>query len=146
MLFERPKNAVVAGLSRLGARIAGILYDAGYHVTVIDTDEDAFRKLPEHFSGFQISGDATDIETLQRIGLQSASILVAVTEDDNRNSLIAQIARRIFNVPTICVRIDDPEKEKLICGLNVNVISPTRLSMEEFGNLLKANTKERATI
>ncbi len=146
MLFERPKIAVVAGLSRLGARIAGMLYDAGYHVTAIDLDAEAFRKLPEHFSGFQIEGDATDIETLQRLGVQSASVLVAVTEDDNRNSLIAQIGRRIFNVSNIFLRLDDPEKEKLIRGLNVNVISPTRLSIEKFDALLASGAKEPVNV
>lgn len=146
MLFERPNIAVVAGISRLGAKIAGMLYDAGYHVTVIDLDGESFRKLPEHFSGFQIEGDATDIETLQRLGLQGASVLAAVTEDDNRNSLIAQIGRRIFNVPNIFLRLDDPEKEKLISGLNVSVISPTRLSIEKFDTLLSLGVKERAKI
>jgi len=146
MLFERPKTAVVAGLSRLGARIAGMLYDAGYHVTVVDLDGESFRKLPEHFSGFQIEGDATDLETLQRLGLRGASVLVAVTEDDNRNSLIAQIGRQIFNVEHIFLRLDDPEKEKLIAGLNVSVISPTKLSIDKFSTLLSMGDKERATV
>lgn len=135
MSFEKPKTVVVAGASKLGARIAGLLCDKGYHVTIIDIDEEAFRKLPESFSGFEVVGDATDSDTLGRIGLKNVSMLIAATESDDKNSLIAQIGRRVFGVPRVFLRIDDPQKEMMVAGLNMEIISPTQLSLAEFGRL-----------
>jgi trk system potassium uptake protein TrkA len=135
MLFEKPRNVIVAGASRLGAMIAGILCDRGYHVTIVDIEADAFRKLPESFAGFEVVADATDVDALGRVGLSEASMLIATTESDDKNSLIAQIGRRIFGVPRVFLRLDDPEKENMITGLNIEVLSPTRLSMAEFKRL-----------
>lgn len=141
MLFKKAKTVIIVGCGRLGANIAGSLSGQGYNITILDKDESAFRKLPEHFSGYELTGDGTDADTLLQIGIKDAYMLITLTESDNTNSLIAQIATRIFSVPKVFMRLSDPEKEKIVEGFNIDVIYPFKLSIGEFERLsnLKLN-------
>ncbi len=145
MLFKKSKTVIVAGAGRLGANLAGALCTQGFQVTIIDKDSDSFRKLPENFSGFQITADATDTDVLERAGISTADMVIVATENDNTNSLIAQTASRIYNTPKVYMRLDDTEKEQLIDGFNIDVIYPFRLSFNEFERLssLKIGEGER---
>ena len=98
-------------------------------------DNDAFRKLPPNFSGFQIVGNVTDPDLLEDAGIGNASVVVAATDDDNINCMLAQMARRIYDVGEVFARLNDTDKEHLIGGLNIKAIYPARLSIEKFKEL-----------
>ncbi len=59
-------------------------------------------------------------------------MFVACTGNDNINSLLAQIASRIFGVPNVYVRFEDTDKEKLIKGFNIKGVYPFKLTMGVF--------------
>ena len=123
------------GASRFGAGLAGELSEHGDDVIIIDKDNDAFRKLPPNFSGFQIVGNVTDPDLLEDAGIGNASVVVAATDDDNINCMLAQMARRIYDVGEVFARFNDTDKEHLIGGLNIKAIYPARLSIEKFKEL-----------
>jgi trk system potassium uptake protein TrkA len=50
---------------------------------------------------------------------------VAVTNGDNRNIMAAQVARLIFNVPDVVVRIYDPVREDTYRRLGLTTVCPT---------------------
>lgn len=135
MFGQNTRTVIIIGCGRLGASIAGALSQRGFNITVLDKNEEAFRKLPENFSGYQLSGDGTDIDCLKKIGTLNAYMVLVLTENDNTNSLIAQIVSRIFNVSKVYIRLSDPDKAKVIEGFNIEVIQPLRLSMLEFERL-----------
>lgn len=97
-MWNRKKTIIIAGCSRFGAGLAGELSEHGDDVIIIDKDNDAFRKLPPNFSGFQIVGNVTDPDLLEDAGIGNASVVVAATDDDNINCMLAQMARRIYDV------------------------------------------------
>ncbi|MGL4606682.1 MAG: potassium channel family protein [Eubacteriaceae bacterium] len=142
MFFKKTESVIIAGCGRLSAKIAGELSSKGYNVTVVDKDENAFRKLPEHFSGYEIAGDATDIDALVQIGIKGASMFLALTENDNTNSLLSQIASRIFGVSKVFVRLNDPDKERILEGFNIEIIYPFKLSIGEFERLSHLSLSE----
>lgn len=146
MLFNKSKTVIVAGCGRLGASLAGALSSKGYNVVIVDKSSDSFRKLPESFSGYEVEGDATNADLLEKVGINKADILIAVTENDNTNSLIAQIACRIYNVGRVFMRINDYEKESLIDGFNIEIISPYKLCLHEFEKLSAINLEEVVAI
>ncbi len=118
MFFHKTKTIIIAGASRFGAGLAGSCQGAVQELFVIDLNEDAFRKLPEDFSGYQIVGDGTDIDLLKQVGIESAEVFIAATDDDNVNILASQIACRIFHVPEVFSRLNDKNKEKTdSCGI-----------------------------
>ena len=121
------------GCGRIGAELAHLLDTEGHKVTIIDVDSASFDELPPDFSGLAFLGDATDEEVLTKAGMEQADAFVAVTRDDERNAMAAQIAKRIFDVPRVLCRIYDSLREDFYGGLGLEAISPTRV----FVRLLK---------
>lgn len=126
---------IIAGCSRFGANIAQTLCSSGANVVVIDIDKTSFRKLSPEYSGYKIVGDATDIDTLIEAGIKKAYTLVAGTNYDNVNIMISQIAKQIFNINNVVSRLYDTKKEVIYGDLDIKIIRPTRLSIEEFEKL-----------
>ena len=91
--------------------------------------------MPDTFSGYQINADGTDAGILENAGIKKAQILLAVTDNDNINSMIAQIASKIYNVPNVYARFNHPELEEIIDDKNIKVIYPFKLSVDEFERL-----------
>lgn len=129
MKLAKKERVIIVGCGRLGGRLATMLSDKGYQVVVIDNDESAFRKLNENFGGMEICADGIELETLKYVDIDEASMFVACTGNDNMNSLLAQIASRIFGVPNVYVRFEDTDKELLIKGFNISGIYPFKLTM-----------------
>jgi len=132
MVFNKKERVIIVGCGRFGGRLAAYLSDKGFQVVVIDNREEAFQKLPESFGGFSIKADGIDLNTLKYAEIEDAGLFVAATGNDNINSLLAQIASRIFGVPNVYVRFEDTSKEKLIHGFNIHGIYPFKLSMSAF--------------
>ena len=132
MFFKKSEFIIVAGSGRFGSAIADSLSLSGFDVTVIDKNEKSFSYLSPSYGGFQSVGDAADIDVLRSAGIEKASMLIACTNNDNVNSLIAQIASRIFNVKRVFARLGEKDKVDLILGHNIVPICPFELSLEDF--------------
>ncbi len=126
---------VIMGCGRTGALLATMLDAEGHQVTILDLNEYSFRRLPADFKGTALVGDGTDDATLRTAGIENASAFVAVTQGDNRNVLAAQIAKHIFKVPKVVLRIYDPLRRELYNNLGLEAFSPTTI----FAQLLKDN-------
>lgn len=146
MLFRKTRTMIIAGASRFGAGLAGKLAGPDVRIVVIDLCEDSFRKLPDDFDGYQIVGDGTDVNLLREAGIESASIFIAATDDDNVNILAGQIAGRIFKVPEVFVRLNDRNKEKLLQGFHIKPICPFVLSVKEFDRLMDGAQREAVEV
>lgn len=136
MFFKKQKAlAIVAGCSRLGISVADELSNRGKSVIIIDKDEDSFTKLPHNYSGFTLSGDATDIDILKEAGIKEADIVLAATDNDNVNIMISEISSKIFDVEKVISRLYDDEKESIYLGFDIQIIYPSKLSIQEFNKL-----------
>lgn len=136
MLHRKKKlTALIVGCGQFGAVLAQSLFDKGCSVTVIDRDEDAFRRLHDVYSGYTLLADGTSTAVLRQCGAERADILVASTEKDNVNILIAEIASTIFGIGKVYARLNDESKMELLDGLNIEPICPHRLCLAEFWNL-----------
>jgi trk system potassium uptake protein TrkA len=142
MFYNKNEFIIVAGSGRFGSAIADSLSLSGFDVTVIDKDENSFRHLSISYGGFQYLGDATSIDVLGAAGIKRASMLIACTNNDNVNSLIAQVASRIFGVRKVFARIGENEKIELIEGYNIVPICPFELSLEDFWKKSGISNKE----
>ena len=118
-------KVIIVGCGRVGAELAKILERDNHDVTIIDRDADAFERLDAGVDVTKVVGDGTDMETLQRAGIQSADAFAAVTNGDNRNIMAAQIAQRMFDVPHVVCRIYDPLRQQTYKALGLRSISPT---------------------
>lgn len=139
-----PEYVVVVGCGRLGSLLAGLLSQAGSSVVVVDQREEAFALLAPEFSGFRLHGDATEREVLRAAKIDKADCLLATTENDNVNLMVAQVARTVFRVPKVLARVEDPRREKVYRELGIETVSPTKLSAEAFLGTLRPQGEEAA--
>ncbi|HRX84381.1 MAG TPA: TrkA family potassium uptake protein [Phycisphaerae bacterium] len=119
------RYVVVVGCGRLGAQVANQLSRDGNSVVVIDRAEATFRNLSPDFSGFRVEGDATQLAVLREAKLRNADVLIATTHDDNVNLMVAQVARRLFDVPDVIARVFDPKREEVYAQLGIATVCPT---------------------
>jgi len=118
-------KVVLMGCGRVGARVASILDHNGHAVTVIDTEARAFRRLSPEFGGDTVLGTGIDEDVLKSAGIETADAFIAVTNGDNRNIMAGQVARTMFNVREVIVRIYDPVREDTYRRLGLTTICPT---------------------
>lgn len=139
-LFEAKKPdsyTIIIGCGRLGANLANALSNEGDNVLIIDRNKDAFRRLASNFGGLSVVADGTDLDRLREAGIENASAVIAVTNHDNTNIMVAQIARDLFGVERVIARLYDPESESVYRRLGINTICPSVLSAKEIDKLLE---------
>ena len=134
---------VVIGCGRLGASLANAISDKEASVMMVDRDEHAFRKLGSAYGGLTMTGDATDIAVLRSAEIERADTVVSVTNDDNTNIMVAQIARTVYHIPNVICRLYDPEREIVYKEFGIDTICPTVLSTREIDRLLGKAKEEK---
>jgi trk system potassium uptake protein TrkA len=127
---------LIIGCGRLGSTIANTLSHKNKNVTIVDVSKDAFRKLSPSFGGLSMEGDATDLEVLKSVDIKKIDVVIAVTDNDNINIMIAQMAKNIFNVKEVIIRLYDAEKECLYKDDTIHTIFPALLSASRVNEIL----------
>lgn len=133
---KSPAYTIIVGCGRLGANLANELSNEGENVLIMDEQRDSFKRLSVNFGGLSIVGNGTDLEALKEAHIDKASAVVAVTNDDNTNIMVAQIARDVFKVEKVIARLYDPERETVYQEFGINTICPALLSAKEIDKLL----------
>ena len=131
---------LIVGCGRVGSAIASRMAADGHDVSVIDDDPEALARLPEDWPGRFVQGHALDLDVLIDAGIETADACVVATDGDNTNIVIAQIAKRRFNVPTVIARILDPYRAEWYEQQGLHTICPTRVAIE----MLETEVKEAA--
>lgn len=137
--INKQKNenyTIIIGCGRLGANLANTLSDNGEDVLIIDKNKEAFRKLSPAFGGLTLNGDATDLDILLEAQISNATTVIAVTNNDNANILVAQITREIFHIERVIARLYDPEREYVYHEFGIDTICPAVLSVKEIDKIL----------
>ena len=143
--FTSKKNTgytIIVGCGRLGANIASTLSDGGENVIIIDKNPDAFCKLSTSFGGIVMTGDATDMTVLNNAKIEKATAIVSVTNNDNTNIMVAQLAKEMFNIEKVISRLYDPERECVYREFGIDTICPAVLSAKEIDKLLGVPEEE----
>lgn len=127
---------IIVGCGRLGANLANTLSDSGENVLIMDTCKDSFRRLSSGFGGLSVVADGTDFTALKEADIDNATAVVVVTNNDNTNIMIAQIARHVFKVNLVIARLYDVERECVYKEFGIDTICPAVLSAKEIDKLL----------
>lgn len=122
-------NVLVIGCGMAGAALANTLDARGHDVSVIDKNSESFDALSPEFGGFTTTGVPIDTDILKRAGIGTCDALFAVTDEDDMNIMVSQLAKAQFNVPKIFTRIIDIGKGEVFEDLGVSVICPTKLTV-----------------
>src|SRR5205814_10349672 len=116
-------HVVVVGCGRVGSELAVTLESEGHTVAVIDKNRNAFRRLPERFTGRAVLGFGFDRDHLEQAGIREADALAAVTSGDNSNILTARIARETYEIANVVARIYDPRRAVIYQRLGIPTVA-----------------------
>lgn len=129
-------HVIITGCGRVGSQLAQYLSYEGHDVVIIDQDEESFARLPAGFNGITLTGIAFDEELLVEAGIQRADALAAVTNYDNTNLMVAEIAAGLYKVPRVVARLYNPERRDAFTRLGVNFICGTTLVAQRMMNMI----------
>lgn len=111
---------ILAGLGKIGLRVAEELAASGRDVTIIETQKSALDESLGKNVSFVI-GDARSPEVLKRAGIARSPAILAVTSNDATNLGICLLARELNPSARTVARIFDPElAEKIRKNLDVD--------------------------
>ena len=112
---------LIVGCGRVGSAIANAMMAEGHEVSVLDEDAEAIALLDrgqaerwEERGGQFTEGTALEIDALLAAGIERADAFVASTDGDNTNLVVAQVAKRRFDVERVVVRVLDPARRTLV--------------------------------
>jgi trk system potassium uptake protein TrkA len=121
---------VIVGCGRVGASVAEAYDRNGETVVILDVLTSAFDRLPTTFGGHAIRGDGTDEDVLRRAGADGAEVFLALTEDDNRNIMAAQLANEALGIERVIAKVNDPVRAKAYAELGIATLCRTGLMMD----------------
>ena len=142
MLSNQKLHVIVVGCGRLGSYLANRLSHDGHSVVVIDVDSSAFNALSTEYSGFRVEGDVTEFAVLSQAKTGEADLVIATTREDNVNLMVAQVARKVFQVPRVMARVFDPKREEIYRDLGIETVCPTSIAGDIFLESLGRVEKE----
>lgn len=117
----------IIGCGSLGAHLAKNLSEKGADVLIVDKDRKSFKKLGQNFGGKKVEGDATDLEFIADLDIKKATALVAVTDEDNINLMVCQIAKELYGLKVIA-RLYNSERESIYKDFGIDTICPEELT------------------
>ncbi|MEG0750757.1 MAG: TrkA family potassium uptake protein [Oscillospiraceae bacterium] len=127
---------IIAGCGRVGSNLALRLSENGYDVAVIDQLSANLQKLGVGFNGLTVPGVPIDEEILKAAGIEKADAVVAVTSDDNMNIMIAQIAKKLYSVLNVTVRVSDPQRVEIMQKLGFRTVCPAQYTCGALSEML----------
>lgn len=140
---------IIAGAGEVGFYLSKMLSQEDHDITVIDTNPEVLGLVEATNDVITIEGSATSIKTLRRAGIDSADMLIAVTQLEEINMLSATIGKQL-GVRTTIARVENPEYLEDNCAINFgalgidSMIYPSELAMNEIVWLIKRATARNA--
>ena len=138
-------NIIVVGCGRVGSRLALMLSNYENNVCVIDRDPRAFASLGRDFNGATFAGVGYDEDVLMKAGIDECDFLAAVTQSDNVNLMVVEIARRLYDVPHAVARLYNTGHERAYLQLGINYVCGTALVAEEIFSKISSGLGDHIT-
>jgi trk system potassium uptake protein TrkA len=119
---------VVVGAGKVGYHLTKALLAEGQEVLVIEKVQTKVDRIINQLGATAIQGDGAEVATLETAGVGRADVVAAVTGHDEDNLIVAQVAKRRFNVPRTVARINNPRNEYIFAKLGIDAtVSATQI-------------------
>lgn len=100
---------LICGCGDIGETLARELGEAGYDLTLMDSDPAVLESGINRYDVMAIQGNCASMEALQRAGVKKSKLLIACTGSDELNLLCCMTARSLNPRIHTIARIRDPE-------------------------------------
>ena len=119
---------LIVGAGKVGWNLARELIDKENEVTIVESDPGRYATVEEELELSIQSGDGSELWVLERAGIERADLV------------IAQIAQRRFNVPTVVVRVLDPARAKWYEEQGLKTVCPTQIAIDMLHDAVRVAT------
>lgn len=117
---QKPSYIIIAGGGKVGYSLTKALLSEGYEVLLVEKRHQRYQLLHDELGDAVYYGDACEIRTMVRVGMERADLVVAVTGDDEDNLVICQVAKNWFGVPRVIARVNTPRNEQTFKMLGID--------------------------
>jgi trk/ktr system potassium uptake protein len=130
-------HVVIVGCGRAGTALAARLDAEGESVCAVDRDPGARSRLPPGFGGEFAAGSGMRRPVLEAAGIERADALVALTQSDSLNIVIARVARDVFRVPHAIGRLIDFEYVPAATELGLDMVTSVQMTVDRVHRILR---------
>lgn len=133
-------DIIIVGCGKVGATLVERLSGEGHDITIIDKNEKKVQQMTDAYDVMGVVGNGASYSVQTDAGIESADLIVAVTESDELNLLCCIVAKQVGNCATIArVRTPDYSKEAAYIreklGLTL-IINPDLATAKEISRIL----------
>lgn len=86
-------KVAIVGAGKLGLRVAEALLGGDHSVTVIDKNAETLQKISYQMDVMTVNANAKEVSVLRELHMSSFDFLVATTDRDEKNIVIASFAK-----------------------------------------------------
>jgi trk system potassium uptake protein TrkA len=109
---QRGLRIIIVGCGKVGRTLVEQLGKEGHDIIIIDQDSDKIEDLTNLYDVMGITGNGASYSVQKEAGIETADLIIAVTQSDELNLLTCTIAKQVGNCAAIArVRTPDYSKE-----------------------------------
>ncbi len=118
---------VIAGGGKVGSYLATVLLKGDNEVAIIEENVETADELSIVLEGryLVICGDGCDSRYQEDAGIRRADVFVAATGHDDNNLVACEVAQRVFHVPRVIARVNNPKNLRIFRKVGVECVSST---------------------
>lgn len=120
---------VIMGGGKVGSYLASVMLSSENEVALIEQDATNADLLSVAYEGqfLVINGDGCDSRFQEDAGIRQADVFVSATGQDDTNLVGCEIAQRVFNVPRVIARVNNPKNLRIFREVGIECVSSTTL-------------------
>ena len=134
-------NIIVIGIGKVGYVLLQQLCQEGHNVVAVDRNAALLHVCQDKLDVAMVVGNGASVEVQREAGVESANLVVAVTDSDEVN-LLCCIAAHKLGCPNVVARVRNPEYDQQISLLKSDLglsfsINPEKTAAYEIFHLLQ---------
>ena len=144
---ERADDVVIAGGTEIGYHTARLLEEQSAKPRLIESDKSRARELAEDLPNTVVMNhDATNTDFLAREHVDESDVMIAAMASDERNLLIAVLAKRL-GVSRVIAVVDNTEYVTLFEEIGIDVaVNPRDVTAEDITRFSFENVAENLAV
>ena len=127
-------HVVIVGGGLVGSSLAEKLSGDGHDVVLVEQDRELVAELSDRLDVQTICGNGATVPVLVQAGIENCDLLLATTDSDEVNMVVALVGSTLFKVPRVVARLRDSGHEE----------SFSQIASEIGGEMLSINPDEAA--
>ena len=109
---KRGLRIIIVGCGKVGRTLVEQLSQEGHDITIVDRDGQKAQALANLYDIMGVQGNGASYGVLKEAGIETADLLIAVTQSDELNLLCCTVGKQVANCAAIArVRTPDYSRE-----------------------------------